>query len=157
LIAVKSAKYIQKESNNMAELKYSKYVIREPRMKTPHAEITAPIVSFNRGRVDFAEVPFSMNWELIERPFVMEKAGHTHDWDQLLCFIGSDPNNYFDFGAEIEFFIGEEAERYFINTTTLVFVPRGMVHGPLEYKKVTKPIMFNNIVLSAKYGRAKQY
>jgi hypothetical protein len=125
-------------------------------MRTPHAEITAPIVAFNRGRVDFPEVAFSINWELIERPFIMEKSGHTHDWDQLLCFIGSNPHNYFDFGAEIEFCIGEEAEKYFINTTTLIYVPRGMVHGPLEFKKINKPIMFNNIVLSSKYGRATQ-
>ena len=143
----------------MAESKYSKYVIREPHMRPPHSEITAPIVAFNRGRVDFPEVKFSINWELIQVPFVMEKAGHTHDWDQLLCFIGSDMNNMFDFGAEIEFFMGEgaEAERFFINTTTLIYVPRGMVHGPLEYKKVNKPILFNNIVLSDKYGRVKQY
>src|SRR5512138_2239207 len=112
----------------MSERKYSKYIIREPRMRTPHVEITKPIVAFNRGRTDFPEVPFSINWEVIEVPFVMEKAGHTHDWDQLLCFLGTDPNNYFDFGAEIEFFIGEEAERYYINTTTIIFIPKGMVH-----------------------------
>ena len=141
----------------MAENKYSKYIIREPRMKPPHAEITAPIVAFNRGRVDFPEVKFSINWELIDKPFVMEKAGHTHDWDQLLCFIGGNSNNFFEFGAEIEFYIGEEAERYEINKTTLIYIPRGLVHGPLEFKKVHKPIMFNNIVLSDKYGRAKQY
>ncbi len=141
----------------MSEGKYDKYIIREPRMRAPHAEITKPIVAFNRGRTDFPEVPFSINWELIEVPFVMEKAGHTHDWDQLLCFMGSDPNNYFDFGAEIEFFMGEEAERYFINTTTIIYIPKGMVHGPLEYKKVHKPIMFNNIVLASHYGRAKQF
>ncbi len=143
----------------MAETKYSQYVIREPKMRPPHAEITAPIVAFNRGRVDFPEVKFSINWELIQVPFVMEKAGHTHDWDQLLCFIGSDMNNMFDFGAEIEFFMGEgaELERFFINTTTIIYVPRGVIHGPLEYKKVHKPILFNNIVLSDTYGRAKQY
>ena len=141
----------------MAENKYAKYVIREPHMKPPHAEITAPIVAFNRGRVDFPEVKFSINWELIDKPFIMEKAGHTHDWDQLLCFIGGNSNDFFDFGAEIEFFIGEEAERYEINTTTLIYVPRGLVHGPLEFKKIRKPFMFNNIVLSDKYGRAKQY
>jgi hypothetical protein len=141
----------------MAENIYSKYVIREPHMRPPHAEITAPIVAFNRGRVDFPEVKFSINWELIERPFVMEKAGHTHDWDQLLCFIGGDTKNLFDFGAEIEFFLGEEAERYFINTTTIVYIPQGLVHGPLEFKKITKPILFNNIVLSDIYGRAKQF
>ena len=141
----------------MAENKYSQYIIREPHMKPPHAEITAPIVAFNRGRVDFPEVKFSINWELIDKPFIMEKAGHTHDWDQLLCFIGGNSNDFFDFGAEIEFFIGEEAERYEINTTTLIYVPRGLVHGPLEFKKIRKPIMFNNIVLSDKYGRVKQY
>ncbi len=141
----------------MTESKYSKYVIREPRMRAPHAEITAPIVAFNRFRDDFPEVKFSINWELIEVPFVMEKAGHTHDWDQLLCFLGGDSKNLFDFGAEIEFYLGEEAERYFINTTTIIYIPRGLVHGPLEFKKVNKPILFNNIVLSEKYGRAKQF
>jgi hypothetical protein len=141
----------------MVENKYSKYVIREPHMKPPHKEITAPMVSFNRGRVDFAEVGFSINWELIDKPFIMEKSGHSHDWDQLLCFVGGDSQNFFDFGAEIEFFLGEEAERYVINSTTLVYIPRGLIHGPLEFKKIHKPIMFNNIVLSAQYGRAKQF
>lgn len=139
----------------MPEKQYEKFVIREPSMRTPHAEITAPIVSFNRGRNDFPEVPFSINWELIERPFVMEKSGHTHDWDQLLCFIGGNSRDFFDFGAEIELFLGEE--QYFIDTTTLVYIPRGMVHGPLEFKKIHKPIMFNNIVLAAQYGRAQQF
>ncbi len=138
----------------MAESQYAKYVIREPRMRPPHAQITNPIVSFNRGRTDFPEVKFSINWEVIAVPFVMEKAGHTHDWDQLLCFIGGNSNDFFDFGAEIEFYLGEE--RFFINTTTLVYVPRGLVHGPLEFKKIHKPIMFNNIVLSAQYSRATQ-
>jgi hypothetical protein len=74
--------------------------------------------------------------------------------DQLLCFIGGDTSNFFDFGAEIEFYMGKE--RYFINTTTLVWVPAGVVHGPLEFKKIHKPIMFNNIVMSANYGRKIQ-
>jgi hypothetical protein len=138
----------------MSENQYAKYIIKEPRMRTPHVEITHPIVSFNRGRSDFPDVSFSINWEVISTPFVMEKAGHTHDWDQLLCFIGGDSSDFFDFGAEIEFFFSEE--KYFINTTTLIYVPKGVVHGPLEFKKVHKPIMFNNIVLSAQYGRAKQ-
>jgi hypothetical protein len=140
----------------MTENKYAKYIIKEPRMRPPHVEITKPIVSFNRGRTDFPEVKFSINWEVIEVPFVMEKAGHTHDWDQLLCFLGGNSNDFFDFGAEIEFFMGEEAERYIINTTSLIYVPRGLVHGPLEFTKVNKPILFNNIVLSASYGRVIQ-
>jgi hypothetical protein len=138
----------------MAESQYSKYVIREPHMKAPHPDIVHPIVSFNRGRNDFPEANFSINWEVISKPFVMEKAGHTHDWDQLLCFIGGNSNDFFDFGAEIEFYLGDE--RFFINTTTLVWIPKGLVHGPLEFKKINKPIMFNNIVMAAKYGRATQ-
>jgi len=51
----------------------------------------------------------------------METAGHTHDWDQLLCFIGGNSQDFFDFGAEIEFFLGEE--RYFIDTTTWFMFP----------------------------------
>jgi len=137
--------------------KYGKYIIKEPRMRPPHKEIVKPIVAFNRGRTDFPEVPFSINWEVIEVPFTMEKAGHTHDWDQLLCFIGSDPDDFFDFGAEIELYLGEESEKHIINSTSLVYIPRGFVHGPLIYTRVSKPILFNNIVLSSTYGRAKQY
>ncbi|HSW58374.1 MAG TPA: hypothetical protein VLH15_08235 [Dehalococcoidales bacterium] len=138
----------------MSENKYAKYVIREPSMRTPHPQITLPIVAFNRGRSDFPESNFSINWEVISKPFVMETAGHTHDWDQLLCFIGGNSQNFFDFGAEIEIFLGEE--RYFINTTTLVWIPKGLVHGPLEFKKIHQPIMFNNIVMASRYGRASQ-
>jgi hypothetical protein len=138
----------------MSDSQYSKYIIREPSMRTPHVDITHPIVAFNRGRSDFPDVNFSINWEVIAKPFVMEKAGHTHDWDQLLCFIGGNSQDFFDFGAEIEFYLGDE--RFFINTTTLVWIPKGLVHGPLEFKKIHKPIMFNNIVLAAKYGRATQ-
>jgi hypothetical protein len=138
----------------MGDSQYSKYVITEPSMRTPHIQITHPIVSFNRGRSDFPEVNFSINWEVISTPFIMEKAGHTHDWDQLLCFIGGNSNDFFDFGAEIELFLGEE--RFFINKTTLVWVPKGLVHGPLEFKKINKPIMFNNIVMASKYERASQ-
>ncbi len=98
----------------MSDNRYARYIIREPRMKTPHAAITAPIAAFIRGGVYFPKVQSSINWELIERSFVVEKSGHNHDWDQLRCFTGTNPHDFFDFGAETEFFMSEEAERYFI-------------------------------------------
>jgi pimeloyl-ACP methyl ester carboxylesterase len=78
--------YVEKEANLLAKMSIPTLIIH--------------------GREDKA-IPLSRSKRLNDlwkgsKLVIFEKAGHTHDWDQLLCFIGSDPNNFFDFGAEIE-------------------------------------------------------
>jgi hypothetical protein len=56
-----------------------------------------------------------------------------------VLLIGSNPRDTKDFGgSEIEWFMGEgdEAERFVIDTTTLIFVPKGLVHGPMNFLKI---------------------
>ena len=54
--------------------------------------------------------------------------------------------NFKEFGSEVELVMGEEEETYLINTTTWVYVPAGLLHCPLNFKKVDKPIMFGHIM-----------
>jgi len=136
----------------MAETKYGKYVLREPRGKPNHPEVTAPLAIL-KAQEDWGKVPFGMNWECISEPFLMIKEPHAHDHDQFLCFMGGDITNIFDFQAEVELSLGEEGEKHIINSATIVYIPGGLIHCPLNFKRVDKPIMFHDIFLSSEYKR----
>jgi hypothetical protein len=65
-------------------------------------------------------------------------APHTHDYDEVIGFFGTDPNDLSDLGAEIEFYI--DGERNVMTETFLAFVPKGVVHCPLNILKITRPV-----------------
>jgi len=62
---------------------------------------------------------------------------HDHDYDEIVLHIGFDPDNPEYLGAEIEFVVG--GEKIVIDKTSALFIPRGVEHGPLTWKKVEKP------------------
>jgi len=132
----------------MAETKYGKYIIREPLGKSMFEHITAPQLAISGARhCDGAN--FSMGWSYITSPFVMVDEAHTHEFDQLLCFIGEDPKDVMAFDAEVELSLGEDSEKQIINTTSVVYIPKGLKHCPLNITRVSKPFMFMDMVLSS--------
>ncbi|MCS7115119.1 MAG: hypothetical protein RMJ15_05155 [Nitrososphaerota archaeon] len=84
-------------------------------------------------------------------PFTFE-APHSHDYDQLLIFLGPSENIQ-DFDAEIEIALGEKGERYPITSNTLVYVPKGLIHTPFYFKRLGKPVMFINMFFGSAYHR----
>jgi endo-1,4-beta-mannosidase len=130
----------------MTAAKYEKYFIREP----IEMGRFAPNLRYTS---DFADTDFTFRWHYITSPYIMEAEPHAHDFDQFTCFMGGNPVNIREFGAEVELFLGEEGEKYIINTTTVIYIPRGLVHGPLNFKTVSKPIMFMNFPLTSHYRK----
>ena len=130
----------------MAEKKYGKYFIREPIEEGKFA----PNMRFSSS---FVDTNFSIRWHYVTGPWLMEGEPHAHDFDQFSCFLGGNPVNIRDFGAEIELFLGEEGEKHIISATTIVYIPKGLIHGPLNFKRVDKPVMFINIPLTSKYTK----
>ena len=59
---------------------------------------------------------------------------------------------YTEFDAEVEFSLGEECEMHLINRPTAVHVPIGMIHGPMNFKRIDQPIIFIDTLLSAQYA-----
>jgi hypothetical protein len=57
---------------------------------------------------------------------------HRHPHEEIFIFMGTDPNNPYELGGEHEFWIGEgdKAEKYSITKTTVLVVPKGVVHNP---------------------------
>ena len=128
----------------MAETKYGKYFLTEPGLKNyyvnpKNAKPKALMESgphFNAGN-------FTIEWECILEPYVMDPVPHYHDFDEYICFMGSNIQNIFDFDAEIEVFVGEEAEKHIIDKSTVFYIPKGLVHCPIIFKRIGKPVFFN--------------
>src|SRR4030042_3435851 len=62
------------------------------------------------------------------------------DTDEIILNLGTDPPNPEDLGAEMQFDLGGQLLTY--NTTSAIFVPRGVKHRPLRYTEFRKPPVF---------------
>ena len=58
-----------------------------------------------------------------------------------------------DLGAEIDMGFGMEQEIHTITTPASVYVPKGLIHCPLHFKRVDKPILFVHAVIAPKYTK----
>ena len=138
----------------MTETKYGKYFLKEPwGIIHPGADPHGPvhIGIGQKAPVEGWDEPFTQVLRPIYRPFKMIPEGHRHSVAEILYFIGGNPMNFKEFGAEAELVMGEEGEKHIINTTTWVYIPKGLLHCPLIFKRVDKPIMFGHIMFAPTY------
>ncbi len=80
-----------------------------------------------------------------------ENCPHVHDTDEIIGFFGSDPNNPYDLGGEVEIWL--EDEQHLLTRSALIFVPAGMPHCPLILRRIDRPIFHFTVVMSGKYAR----
>jgi hypothetical protein len=130
----------------VAKTKYGKHVIKGLIRKIPH--YTGYSIVAHDGELD---ADCSIGYHCITKPINFDKP-HSHDFVEMLCFIGGNPEDIRDLGAEIEVCLGEEGEKHLIDTATVVSIPAGLIHCPINVKKVGKPIVFLEISLTRKYG-----
>jgi len=128
--------------------KYDKYFIKEPIFTRGGF---FPVIVADGARA-YEGAEFSLRVHYITEPGVLVKEPHAHDFEQFYFFFGADLGNIKEFRAEVEFSLGEEEEKHIIDVPTTVRVPAGMVHGPMNFRKVDKPIIFIDALLSAQYA-----
>jgi hypothetical protein len=63
---------------------------------------------------------------------------HHHDHDEIVGFVGSNMEDPTDLGAEIDFVMGDEKTT--ITKTCFIFIPAGVKHGGLHFRKIDKPV-----------------
>jgi uncharacterized RmlC-like cupin family protein len=146
----------------MAASRYEKYVIRKPAVITKGGQLEIPDKIDLAGKVDtgplvwcaskiISEASVGLESGIISGDFTVGTgaggglAPHKHDeFDELFLFMGTNPEDISDLGAEAEFWLGEgeELEKIEINTSTCVFVPAGLAHFPLTWKNVKRPCVF---------------
>lgn len=64
---------------------------------------------------------------------------HTHDFDEVIGFVGTDREHPRELGGEIELLMGGEVLT--LTKTCLIFVPKGVEHCPVTIKSVSTPVV----------------
>ncbi|HEY55551.1 MAG TPA: hypothetical protein G4N91_04700 [Dehalococcoidia bacterium] len=138
----------------MAETKYGKYIIREPLEKgfAPMIHICGEEGCYG---AKFGNFPVEVQLLCINEPIAFPHPAHAHDADEIFFIFGSNPLNYYDFDAEVEIHFGEEGEKHIVNSTSIVFVPKGLVHGPIAITKVNKPFQWMHVLFTPKYDMTR--
>ena len=138
----------------MAESRYEKYVVRKPsihgkdgQLEVPERIVpktrssTGPLIWCNHPVIEagiiWGDITVGTGFDGVTKP-------HKHDGDETFLFLGTDPKDFNDLGAEAEFWLGEgdELDKVVINTSASVFVPGGLAHFPLTWKNVKRPSIF---------------
>lgn len=134
----------------MAKSLYGKYISRDIIEQSKYSQITAPMINYrgDRGGKDL-----TFQWSCITQPFVMDAEPEVNNVDdQFLLFAGTNLDDVHEFKAEIELPLGKEMQRQIITEPTFVYIPKGLVHGPIKIKSVKKPISIWDYHLSTKYS-----
>ncbi len=136
----------------MDDSRYGKYIIRD----SYHVFETMQTEAFNLSPAQLG-TNLVVTTQGIYKPFIMGqfKEPHKHDFYQLLIFVGGDPTHVRDFGAEIEMYlgVGKDQEKHFITSPTAITVPPGLFHLPCNFKRVEKPIVFIEVMLTNNYEK----
>jgi len=143
----------------MARSELEKY-LRKTGSKTEahHKEVTAPRLTLTSDK-DFGNLKFSMGCQAITKPFEMVAEHHYHDFDQFLFFSGGDGSNMPALGGVVELTLskdGKKLEKFTITEATCVFIPAGLYHCPLNFKKINdpkKPVIFQNLYFTSNYKK----
>ena len=104
--------------------------------------------------IDGSFVPGSFYAEcvLVHEPLKGSPPEHSHDeFDEIVMFYGTDPERPHDLCGEVEFWVG--GEEYIITESCMVFVPKGVMHCPLYFRRVDRPILNLSTGPSENYRR----
>ena len=109
----------------MAETKYGKHIFVEPFRKA--SEEFGGGTVFKHDNDDNSGVIFE-HYCIDDPKWAIDKS-RTNDTHELLCFIGGNPLNIRDLGAEVKICLGPDDEEHLITDTTVVSIPPGLKNG----------------------------
>jgi hypothetical protein len=118
----------------------------------PFPEIASPQTYF-RGASALPGATATIGWQVFTAPVCWETP-HIHKYDEFLIFLGAElPDLCSSFDAEIDLWMGEEMEKHTITSTTVVFIPKGIQHAPLNFRAINKPVLFHALYLGPNLDR----
>jgi hypothetical protein len=129
--------------------KYWRNVIRGPFYEAPEPGMTGTSIWAHH---DEYRNGTTLGYHCINSDYGVSMA-HSHDFHELLCFIGGNPENIDDLGAEISICLGDELEEHVITSAAVISIPPGLKHGFLKVKRITKPFVFLEVSSTKEYGQ----
>jgi len=138
------------EEDDMAEMKYDKYLSKDCVIKS---KISNRLMMSTRQMESFGDGNFSIDCIYITSPRLMIDKPHQHGFAQYLCFFSTNPDDANEFDAEVELSLGEEGEKHRITSPTVAYIAAGLSHGPLNFARIGKPVLFIDIAMTGRYSR----
>jgi quercetin dioxygenase-like cupin family protein len=153
---VTSSEYIVKEAGwkTAPASGYKNYLVQDLRMPPEKKAIEKDYNKYARRILWMDEnvVPgaFHLNtaWYL-KAAATLENVPHAHAEDEIIGFLGSNPDKPEDLNGEIELWI--DGEQHIITRSAMVFVPGGLKHCPLILRRVDRPIFHYTVVPGKQY------
>lgn len=148
----------------MAKLKYAKNIITETKplpkeiMEKIRAMPKEAISAVKSTRLlwlddEVAKGAFYMEglwfWEGSQK--ISMEEPHVHNFDEIIGFIGTNQEDPHDLGGEVEIWLDDE--KYILTKSCLVFIPKGLKHCPLLFRRINSPIFWFTIGNSSMYSR----
>jgi hypothetical protein len=95
----------------------------------------------------------SFSFGFVKKPCVCHpmKGALVHPYDECLVFAGTDNSNMLYLGGEVSIQLGEEGEEHTFYEPSVVLIPRGMPHGPVNFRRVDRAIAHYTIGLDPVY------
>lgn len=130
------------------EGKWAKNIITTHHRMTPPAREGYPNLHHILG----------LNSKLLEGAFIVNccwmfasedpgyMAAHTHPYDEVIGFIGTDPDDTNNLGAEAEIWMDDE--KYVTQKSCIIYVPKGLKHCPLTVRDIKRPVFHFDIQIS---------
>jgi hypothetical protein len=133
----------------MTVSKYEKFTIRRPIREAGYPDVKGrqapPMTFLSSKQIPEANSYVELGW-IHDIP---QPNPHTSEqvlnYDQILLYIGCNPDTPQDLGGTIEFCLGGQSIVF--NTTTSVFIPKGTSYGPLIWKEFRRPHIQMSMVL----------
>ncbi len=141
----------------MAKRKYDKYVISPPHMQIKAADDGRVVFDGLMVRHTNLGYNMTMGHQFVRKPFLSNNPTHTHNFHEFLAWYGGNPNDPDDFGAEVVLYLGKELEKHVFTQPTIVSLPPGLPHCPLEVTRVDRPIIQIEIMLTGPEGTREPY
>jgi len=133
----------------MSEAKYAKYIIDRAKEGFGPPETSEEA----KRRKEHVEFPLYVDEEMVPGAYYFMAAWwkkitgegspaeeHDHEFDEYLVFLGTNPGDPNDLGGEVELWIG--GEKHMITRSCAVFIPAGLKHAPIYFRKIERPIWY---------------
>ena len=125
--------------------KYGKYIIKEPFVR--HYQQEDVTVGPKKLMSDCI-----IRHQLFNKPAVILSKAHSHAFVEIMALLGTNPMNYREFDAEVEWCLGEEKEKHIIAVPLVICQGKGLMHGPIVITKINKPMIFFKVMLTGIYS-----
>ena len=132
--------------------KYDNYIHQPPHRRMTMKADKSVIFDGLWAGADLLDYNFSFGHQFVRKPFKGDNPAHTHNFQEFLAWYGGNPDDPDDFGGEVVLYFGEELEKHVFTRPTVVSLPPGLVHCPLEITRVDRPIIQIEMMLAPPDG-----